>query len=144
MRKHRIPFLAGILVVLAATTLVTPPAFAGVKGDYTFGIDGTFPLGPMTINKDHTFSDVSGGGVTDTGTWTKLQKAITLTITASSYQLDVGCVLSGTVVAHGINTPSSPGLYTCGAFTGTWYAVKSGGSTKANGNLAAPSHGFAG
>lgn len=144
MGKHRIPFLAGsVAIILAATTLVTTPAFARVKGNYNLGIDGSL-VGTMTIGKHHIFSDVSGGGVTDSGTWTKQKKAITLTITASSYPPDIGCVLSGTVVKNGINTASSPGPYTCGTVAGTWYAVRSGTSTNANGSLSVPSHGFAG
>jgi hypothetical protein len=133
------------LVILAAT-----PAFAGVKGNYDLGIDGNL-VGTMTISKHHVFSDVSGGGVTDSGTWAKAkhENAITLTITSSSYPYDVGCVLSGTVVAKGVNTASSPGSYACpngpaGPYTGTWYAVKSGASgAHENANGFGPSYGFA-
>jgi hypothetical protein len=154
MGKYRIPFLGGsVAVILAGSALAPTPAFAGVKGNYNLGIGGNL-VGTMTIGKHHIFSDVSAGGVTDSGTWTKAkhEKAIMLTITSSSYPPDVGCVLSGTVVRDGINTASSPGSYTCpngpaGPFTGTWYAVKSGTSgphANANANGAGPSHGFAG
>jgi hypothetical protein len=108
----------------------------------------------MTISKHHVFSDVSGGGVTDSGTWAKAkhQKTITLTITRSSDAADVGCVLSGTKVKDGINTASAPGPYTCpnapdGPFTGNWYAVKagtSGANPTPNANRVKPSHGFTG
>jgi hypothetical protein len=150
--KYRIPFLAGsVAVILAGSALAATPAFAGVKGNYNLGIGGNL-VGTMTISKHHVFSDVSAGGVTDSGTWAraKHEKAITLTITSSSYPPDVGCVLSGTKVKDGINTASSPGSYTCpngpaGPYTGTWYAVKSGTSgAHANANGVGPSHGFAG
>lgn len=154
MRKYRIPFLGGsVAVILAGSAVAATPAFAGVKGNYNLGIEGSL-VGTMAISKHHDFSDVSGGGVTDSGTWAKArhEKAITLTITSSSYPPDVGCVLSGTVVKNGINTASSPGSYTCpngpaGPLTGTWYAVKSGTSgthANANANGVGPSHGFAG
>jgi hypothetical protein len=105
----------------------------------------------MTISKHHVFSDVIGSN-TDSGTWAKAkhEKAITLTITGSSYPYDIGCVLSGTVVKNGINRASAPGSYTCpngpaGPYTGTWYAVKSETSgAPANANEVGPSHGFAG
>ena len=152
MGKYRIPFLGGsAAVILAWSALGATPAFAGVKGNYNLGIGGNL-AGTMTISRHHVFSDVSAGGVTDSGTWAKArhEKAITLTITSSSYPLDVGCVLSGTVVKEGINTASSPGSYTCpnrpaGPYTGTWYAVKLGTSgAHANANGVGPSHGFAG
>jgi hypothetical protein len=150
--KYRIPFLGGSVgVILAGLALAATPAFAGVKGNYNLGIDGNV-VGTMTISKHHVFADVFGTGVTDSGKWAKAkhEKAITLTITSSSYPPDVGCVLSGTVVKDGINTASSPGSYTCpngpaGPYTGTWYAVKlaiSGAHANANG--VGPSHGFAG
>jgi hypothetical protein len=150
--KYRIPFLGGsVALILAGSALAATPAFAGVKGNYNLGLGGNL-VGTMTISKHHVFSDVSQNGVTDSGTWAKAkhEKAITLTITSSSSPADVGCVLSGTVVKHGINTASSPGSYTCpntplGPFTGTWYAVKSGASgAHANANGVGPSHGFAG
>ena len=114
MGKYRIPFLGGsVAVILAGSALAPTPAFAGLKGNYNLGIGGNL-VGTMTIGKHHIFSDVSAGGVTDSGTWTKAkhEKAIMLTITSSSYPPDVGCVLSGTVVRDGINTASSPGSYT--------------------------------
>ena len=154
MGKYRIPFLGGsVAVILAGSALAATPAFAGVKGNYNL-VTGNL-VGTMTISKHHIFSD-TGGGVTDSGTWAKAkhEKAITLTITSSSYPPDVGCVLSGTVDKDGINTASSPGSYTCpngpaGPYTGTWYAVKSGTSgahpnANANANEVGPSHGFAG
>ena len=105
----------------------------------------------MTITTHHVFSDGSGNGAKDSGIWAKAkQKALTLTITSSSYPPDVGCVLSGTFVKNGINTASSPGSYTCpngpaGPYTGTWYAVKSGTSgARANANGVGHSDGFAG
>jgi hypothetical protein len=150
--KYRTPFLGGsVALVLAGSAFAATPAFAGVKGNYNLEIEGSL-LGTMTISKLHVFSLVSEASVTDTGTWAKAkhEKAITLTITSSSYAPEVGCVLSGTVVKNGINTASSPGSYTCpngpaGPFTGTWYAVKSGRSgAPANANGVGPSHGFAG
>jgi hypothetical protein len=150
--KYRIPFLGGtVAVILAGSALAATPAFAGVKGNDNLGIDGNL-VGTLTISKHHVFSDVSGNSVTDSGTWAKAkhEKAITLTITSSSYPADVGCVLSGTVVKNGINTASSPGPYTCsngpaGPSTGTWYAVKSGASgVHRNANVVNPSRGFAG
>jgi hypothetical protein len=125
------------------------PAFASVRGNDDFGIAGSL-VGTMTISKHHVFSDVSGGGVTDSGTWAKAkhEKAITLTITSSSYPADVGCVLSGTVVKDGISTTSSPGSYTCpngpaDPATDTWYYVKSG-TSGVHANGIGPSRGFVG
>jgi hypothetical protein len=152
MGKYRIPFIGGtVAVILAGSALAASPAFAGVKGNYDLGIEGTL-VGTLTIGKYHVFSDVSGNGVTDSGTWAKAkhEKAITLTITSSNYPSDVGCVLSGTVVKNGVNTASSPGPYTCpngpaGPLTGNWYAVKAGTSgVHENANVVNPSRGFAG
>ena len=150
MGKYRIPFLGGsVAIILAGSALAATPAFAGVKGTDNLGIGGNL-VGTITISKHHVFSDTIGN-VTDSGTWAraKHQKAITLTVTSSSYSPDVGCVLSGTVVKDGINTASSPGSYTCpngpaGPYTGTWYAVKTGTSgAHANANGIGSSHGFA-
>jgi hypothetical protein len=152
MGKYRIPFLGGtVAVIVAGSVLAAPSAFAGVKGNYDLAIGGN-AVGPMTISKHHVFSDMSQNSVTDSGTWAKAKhdKAISLTITTSSYPPDIGCVLSGTVVKNGINTASSPGSYTCpngpaGPFTGTWYAVKSGTPAgHSNANEVGPSRGFAG
>jgi hypothetical protein len=152
MGRYRIPFLGGsVAAILAGSVIAATPAFAGVKGSDNLGIDGSL-VGTLTISKHHIFSDVSGNGVTDSGTWAKAkhEKAITFTIVSSSYPSDVGCVLSGTVVRGGINTPSSPGPYTCpngpaGPYAGTWYAVKSGTSVAhANANGVGSSRGFAG
>jgi hypothetical protein len=150
--KYRIPFLgSSVAVIVAGSALAATPAVAGVKGNYNLGILGN-QVGTMTISKLHVFSDAIAGGVTDSGTWAKAkhEKAVTLTITSSSYSFDVGCVLSGTLIKDGINTATSPGSYTCpngpaGPFTGTWYAVKSGTSGgHANANGVGPLHGFTG
>jgi hypothetical protein len=145
MEKYRIPFLAGgVVAILAGTTLVATPALAGVKGNYEMAIGPGSPTLPLTISRHHVFSDVSQNGVMDTGTWTRHGKTVTLTITASSYYADVGCVLSGTLVRGGINTPSSPGTYACTTLAGTWYAVESGPSAVSFQASAVPSPGWAG
>ena len=124
--------VAGISGIIAGTTLLAPPAFAGVKGNYNFGIGGfPYPDGTMTISRHHTWSDAFGFGgperpFTDSGTWARHGKSITLTVTASGGGAnEVGCVLSGTLNKSGINSASSPGSITCpGGIPLTWYAVK--------------------
>jgi hypothetical protein len=69
--NHRIPFLGGsVAFLLAGSAFAATPAFASVRGNDDFGIAGSL-VGTMTISKHHVFSDVSGGGVTDSGTWAK-------------------------------------------------------------------------
>jgi hypothetical protein len=124
------------LITLAATTVGAAPASAGVVATYQFGQDGTFPVGTQTLAKAHTYSDNFLNGTTDTGTWQRTTTEIKIKITASSEQLDVGCVLKGTITSAGFSSASSPGRYKCpSGLTGTWYAIKNTGSSS---NAVAP------
>jgi hypothetical protein len=133
MGRLRASLLAGgvVLITLAGTTVVAAPASAGVVGSYQIGQDGSFPVGTMTLAKQGAYSDVFANGTTDTGVWHKsLTGGIKIKITASSEELDVGCVLKGTINSTGFSSASDPGKYTCpNAPSGTWYAIKGSGST---------------
>jgi hypothetical protein len=132
MAKLRASFLAtgACVIALAATTALAAPASAGVVGTYQFGQNGTFPAGSMTFATHHVFSDAFTNGPTDTGVWSRVLTAIRIKITASSEQLDVGCVLKGTITPTGISSAADPGSVTCpSGVTGTWYAVTSAGTS---------------
>lgn len=131
MGKLRASFLAGGagVIALVGSTVLAAPASAGVIGSYQFGQNGTFPLGTMTFAKPNVFSDSFTQGPTDTGVWRRTEDAIKIKVTASSEQLDVGCVLKGVVTSTGISSASAPGSFRCpSGVTGTWYAVKDAGS----------------
>ncbi len=131
MGKLRASLLAGGagVIALVGSTVLAAPASAGVIGSYQFGQNGTFPLGTMTFAKPNVFSDSFTQGPTDTGVWRRTEDAIKIKITASSEQLDVGCVLKGVVTSTGIGSASAPGSFRCpSGVTGTWYAIKNSGS----------------
>jgi hypothetical protein len=124
------------LITLTGTTVLAAPASAGVVGTYQFGQDGTFPVGTQTLAKQHTYSDNFLNGTTDTGVWQRTATGIKIKITASTEQLDVGCVLKGTITSAGFSSASNPGRYKCpSGLTGTWYAIKNSGSSS---NAVAP------
>ena len=84
----------------------------------------------MTLAKPHTFSDNFINGTTDTGVWRRTVTAIRIKVTASTEQLDVGCVLKATITSAGFSSAANPGTYKCpSGLTGTWYAIKNSGST---------------
>jgi hypothetical protein len=131
MRTLRTSLLASGtgLIILTGTTLLAPLASAGVVGTYQFGQDGAFPVGTMTLAKQHVFSDDFTNGTTDTGTWSRTVTGIKIKVTSSTEQLDVGCVLKGTINSTGISSSSDPGTYKCpSGYDGTWYALKNSGT----------------
>jgi hypothetical protein len=142
MGTLRASLLAGgaCLITLVGTTVFAAPASAGVVGSYQFGRDGMFPVGSMTLAKQHVYSDSFTNGPTDTGTWSRSLAGIKIKITSSTEQLDLGCVLKGTITSTGFSSSSDPGTYKCpSGLAGTWYALKStgtapnGGSPSSNG-----------
>ena len=147
MGKLRASLLAGGagVIAMAGSIVLAAPASASVVGTYQFGQNGTFPLGTMTFAKPNVFSDSFDQGPTDTGVWRRFDKAIKIKITASSEQLDVGCVLKGTVTSTGISSASSPGSFRCpSGATGTWYAVKNAGSSSTTPKVSSAHSWFAG
>ena len=101
------------------------PALAKAPGNGNFGVEGEYPAGTVTVNAGGSWSDAWSGGTTDSGTWIHHGKQISMTITASSNEGDVGCVLSGKLHKKTINTATQEGPCSCsGTVVGSWYTVK--------------------
>ena len=65
----------------------------------------------MTFAKPNLYSDAFTQGPTDSGVWHQNGEAIKVKITTSSQQLDVGCILKGTLTSTGIGSASAPGFH---------------------------------
>jgi hypothetical protein len=110
---------------MAMTAVTATQAGAAVRGSYNFNTnDGEF-TGTMTIARHHTWSQ-EYDGFTDTGTWTKHRKDITLTVTADNGSGDTGCVFNGVIDRTGISDRGTQGNWSCPTGTGgEWFATHS-------------------
>jgi len=114
--------LAVLVLPAAVLTLDAPPAGATFVGSTYDAMFSHAPNATLVIAKKKLFTLTFLGGLVNNGTFVKVKKNVTFTITTPGS--DNGCQLTGLINPTGINTEAAPGAYRCpSGSSGSWYAT---------------------